>query len=135
MIEFSDSLEGVCAGDLLGFFRHWSQPPSPDTFLEILRNSDYVVLARDTVSDRVVGYITAISDGISCAYIPHLEVLEPFRGRGIGSELVRRLLGRLGDLYMVDLMCDPELQPFYVRLGFQPGSGMMRRNYIRQKCE
>src|SRR5947209_1680422 len=120
MIDFIDSLDGVAADDLRGFFQHWSQQPSAETFLRILQSSDHVVLARDTDSGRVVGYVTAISDGISCAYIPHLEVLEPYRGRGIGSELVRRLLDRLDGLYMVDLICDPDLQPFYARLGFRP---------------
>lgn len=86
MISFTDSTNGVADGDLQGFFQHWAQRPSPETHLAILRSSDYVVLARDSENGRVMGYITGITDGISCAYIPHLEVLESFRGQGIGSE-------------------------------------------------
>ena len=33
---------------------------------------------------------------------------------------------------MVDLMCDPEVQPFYARLGLRPASGMLRRRHERQ---
>jgi predicted N-acetyltransferase YhbS len=66
------------------------------------------------------------------AYIPLLEVLPAYQGQGIGSELVRRMLAKLADLYMVDLLCDPGMQPFYERLGMRPTTGMLRRNYDRQ---
>jgi ribosomal protein S18 acetylase RimI-like enzyme len=87
------------------------------------------------VAGPVVGFITAISDGVSAAYIPHLEVLPAYQGRGIGSELVRRMLARLRGLYMIDLTCDPDVQPFYARLGMRPSTGMLVRNYDRQACE
>lgn len=98
----------------------------------MLTNSEHVVLAVDSDTDRVVGYITAITDGVLAAYIPHLEVLPDFQGRGIGSELVRRMLAQLEGFYMVDLICDSELQPFYARFGMKPYSGMIVRNYERQ---
>jgi GNAT superfamily N-acetyltransferase len=55
-----------------------------------------------------------------------------YRGRGIGTELMRRMLDTLRALYMIDLLCDPELQPFYARLGMRPATGMLVRNYDRQ---
>ena len=67
------------------------------------------------------------------SYISHLEVLPEFRGRGIGSELVRRMLDTLSHLYMVDLVCDPDVQPFYEALGLQRFSAMIRRNYAASK--
>ena len=36
---------------------------------------------------------------------------------GTGQTKVRRLLAQLDGLYMVDLCCDAELEPFYRRLG------------------
>lgn len=33
------------------------------------------------------------------------------------------------DIYMVDLLCDEELQPYYERLGMLKAHGMMVRNY------
>ena len=128
MIEYSDSLEGVEPPQLDGFFVGWPSPPSPERHLELLRGSAAVVLARD--GDAVVGFVTAISDGVLSASIPLLEVLPAYRGRGIGSELVRRLLAALDGLYMIDLSCDAELEPFYARLGFRPlERGMGIRNY------
>jgi len=47
---------------------------------------------RDTENGRVVGFVTAVSDGVVSAFLPLLEVLPEYQGRGIGSELVRRML-------------------------------------------
>jgi GNAT superfamily N-acetyltransferase len=135
MISYLYTSEGIAPRHLEGFFTHWLYPPAPETFLRILHGSSAIVLAFDSELERVVGYITAISDGVSCAYIPHLEVLETQRGRGIGTELVRRMLEKLQHLYMIDLMCDPDLQPFYARLGLRPGTGMIIRNFDRQRCD
>ncbi len=132
MIRYRDDVEGVCAEQLIGFFEGWPRRPSPETHLHLLRKSTHVVVAVDDESGRVVGFITAITDGVLAAYIPFLEVLPDHQGRGIGRGLVSRMLGRLSSLYMVDLFCDPELQVFYSGLGMKPATGMMIRNYARQ---
>lgn len=131
-MHYQRSLEGVTADQLHGFFVGWPNPPSAATHWRLLQGSQHFVLALDEATGQVVGFITAISDGVLSAYIPHLEVLPAYQGRGIGSELVRQLLDQLRELYMVDLICDPELQPFYERLGLRPWSGMVLRNYDRQ---
>lgn len=135
MITYTDSLDDVTRDHLQGgFFVGWPNPPSAETHYRILVNSAAIMLAR--IPDRtVVGFITAISDGISCAYIPHLEVLPAYQGRGIGTELLRRMLAKLRHLYMIDLVCDPELQLFYERLGMRSVTGMVVRNYDRQAGE
>jgi ribosomal protein S18 acetylase RimI-like enzyme len=132
MISYIDTIEGIAAEHLHGFFVGWPNPPAPATHLRILAGSYAVLLARDDTSGAVVGFITAISDGVSCAYIPHLEVLPAYQGHGIGSELVCRMHDRLRQIYMIDLICDTDVQPFYVRLGMQPHAGMILRNYDRQ---
>ena len=128
-VEYAESADGVEADDLTGgFFVGWPQPPSPERHLEMLRGSSHVVLAR--ADGRVIGFVTAISDGVLSAYIPLLEVLPAYQGQGIGGELVRRLLAQLEGLYMVDLCCDAELERFYHRLGLLTlDRGMGRRNY------
>ena len=131
MITYTDSLEGITADHLRGgFFEGWQNPPTPETHLRILKGSSAVVLAVD--NDRVVGFITSISDGVVSAYIPLLEVLPAFRGKGIGSELMRRMLDKLRHLYGVDLVCDADLQPFYQRFGMRPYTAMIYRNYSAQ---
>ena len=132
MIRYTDELEGISADQLHGgFFVGWPNPPSAETHLNILQSSYAIVLALDT-TNQVVGFINAISDGVLSAYIPLLEVLPEYERQGIGSELTRRMLARLSDLYMVDLLCDDDLQPFYARLGLTPATGMLMRNYANQ---
>jgi predicted N-acetyltransferase YhbS len=135
MIVYRDSADELNEDAVTGLFGHWGQSPAPVDILRILRGSAHVVLAVDEESGQVIGYITAISDGVSAAYIPHLEVRTEWQGQGIGSELVQRMLTTLSHLYMIDLICDEDLQPFYARLGFRPWTGMIVRNYKRQACD
>jgi GNAT superfamily N-acetyltransferase len=135
MIAYTASLDSVTVEHLPGgFFVGWPNPPAPPTHFPILRRSAAIVLVR-TGDGKVVGFITTISDGASCAYIPHLEVLPAYQGKGIGSELVRRMLARLQHLYMIDLQCDPDVQPFSMRMGMRLATGMLIRNYDRQACD
>jgi ribosomal protein S18 acetylase RimI-like enzyme len=133
MPRYTDSLVGVTPAMLAGFFEGWPSPPSPEAHLRILRGSAHVGLAID--DGRVVGFIAAVGDGVMCAYITLLEVLPAYRGRGIGSALARRLVGRLEHLYMIDVVCDAGVVPFYERLGMKAATGATLRRYERQPCE
>ncbi len=134
MVSYTDSMDGITADRLAGFFDGWKKPPSPETHLKLLEGSRAVVLAVDEADGNVVGFITAVGDGILSAYIPLLEVLPEYRGQGIGSQLVRRMLDKLKNLYMIDVTCDPEVQSFYLRFGMKRSVGMMIRNYDRQSA-
>ncbi len=133
-VIYSTDASTLSPAALDGFFVDWPVRPSPERHLEILRGSDYVVLAREGEEGRVVGFVTAISDGVLSAFIPLLEVLPERQGQGIGSELVRRILAELEEFYMVDLMCDPELQPFYERFEMMllGGMGLRRRRLLAE---
>ena len=128
MIVYDTSLEGVGTDDLEGFFVGWPSPPSPEQHLALLRGSEHVVLAQEEGSRRVVGFVNVIGDGVLSAYVPLLEVLPEYQGRGIGGELVRRALDLVRDRYMVDTCCDEELVAFYERFGMQRVVGMVLRN-------
>jgi len=132
VIEYSHSVEDITPDYLHGFFVGWPNPPTPETHLRLLRNSDAVVLAVDTATGQVAGFITAITDGVLAAYLPFLEVLPAYQHQGIGQTLVRRMLERLQDLYMIDLLCDADTQPFYEQFGMHHAVGMCARNYGRQ---
>ena len=128
VIAYETDMSGVTAGNLQGFFVGWPTAPSPDRHVALLRGSDYAVVARDSETGRVVGFVSAHGDGVLSAYIPLLEVLPTYQSRGIGTELVRRLLELLEGHYMIDLACDEELVPFYERFGMVRGVGMALRN-------
>jgi len=132
MIKYVFTARGISLEQLRGFFVGWQNPPSPETHLRLLNNSDEVVLAIDQETEMVVGFITAITDHVLSAYIPLLEVLAEYRGKGIGRELVGLMLERLADLYMIDLICDQQLQAFYAKQGMIEATGMMMRNHDNQ---
>jgi ribosomal protein S18 acetylase RimI-like enzyme len=126
-VEYRDFANGLSEADLQGFFVGWPEAPSPAIHLRLLQESDHVFIAIESESGRVVGFITAISDGVLMAYVPLLEVLPEYQRRGIGSELVRRMLERLSPLYGVDVICDPEVEPFWERFGMKRSMGMVLR--------
>ncbi|WP_374017137.1 GNAT family N-acetyltransferase [Paenibacillus thiaminolyticus] len=129
---YKNSLDGITSDMLQGFFVDWPNPPAPDTHLRLLKQSSKVILAVDDTANQVVGFITAISDGILSAYLPLLEVLPAYKNKGIGKELVTRMLTELDDIYMIDLCCDDDLVPYYDKLGMTKTNGMILRNYNRQ---
>lgn len=129
MIEYRTSLKNITGPQLDGFFEGWPAPPSPEMHLKLLEQSDCIVLATETESGQVVGFITAVTDHVLSAYIPLLEVLPEYRKQGIGKTLIRRMIELLNGIYMIDLTCDSNVQPFYKSVGMQPMSGMMIRNY------
>ena len=129
MIHYTESTERVSAHQLQGFFVGWPTPPSRATHLEILEGSDNVILAIDDQTGNVVGFVTAVTDGVLTAFIPLLEVLPEYRHQGIGTELLRRMLKTLKDFYSIDLICDADMTSFYKALGMTAGTGMTIRNY------
>lgn len=135
MIEYFTSIENFSPEMLTGFFVGWPDPPSPERHLDILDAADHIVLAVDRETGQVAGFINAISDGLHAAYIPLLEVLPEYQKQGIGKELVERILVEIGPLYMIDLLCDTDVQPFYRKLGMVNATGMRIRNFAHQSAE
>lgn len=109
-----------------GFFVGWPAPPSAQQLVDVMDGSYRRVWALER--DRVVGYVSAISDGVLNAFIPWLEVHPDYQGRGVGSELMRRILKELDGMYAVDLACDPELLGYYEQRGFVAGHAAHRRD-------
>lgn len=126
---YKNTLDGISSDMLKGFFVDWPNPPDPDTHLKMMKNSSKVIIAVDDNWNRVIGFITAISDGVLSAYIPFVEVLPAYKNKGIGSELFNRMLTELGEIYMIDLCCDEDLIPYYERFGMMESTGMVLRNY------
>jgi ribosomal protein S18 acetylase RimI-like enzyme len=132
MINYVYSSERITADQLQGFFVEWPNPPSPEIHLQLLQKSDEVILAVDSSNGKIVGFITAITDHVLSAYIPLLEVLPVYQHQEIGKTLVQKMLERLSAYYMIDLLCDTELQSFYEQFGMRHTTGMFFRNYDKQ---
>ncbi len=132
IIYWEDSAELTAAQLMGGFFVGWPNPPSTEKHLELLQNSYACILALDDTSNEVVGFVNAVSDGVLTAYIPLLEVLPAYQKQGIGAALMERIIAKLSHLYMIDLLCDVELQSFYSQFAMRPATGMLIRNYENQ---
>ncbi|MFA5522836.1 MAG: GNAT family N-acetyltransferase [Tissierellales bacterium] len=127
---YSDDLRQLEIGE--GFFEGWPNPPSKEMHRKILEKSYKSLVAIDEKSNKIIGFINAVSDGVLSAYIPLLEVLPEYQKQGIGSKLVIKMLEELNDFYMVDLCCDESLQAFYEKLGMMKSQAMIYRNYKYQ---
>lgn len=71
--------------------------------------------------NRLVGYVSAVSNGATDGYIQDLMVHPDHQRRGIGTELVRRAIEalRADGIYMISVIYgDAALRPFYEKFGF-----------------
>ena len=95
--------------------------------MRMLTGSDLFVLAVEEETGQVVGFVAALTDGVQGAFITLLEVLPTHQGQGIGQALMTEILDRLSHIQTIELMCDPDLVPFYARFGMKESHGMVLR--------
>lgn len=70
--------------------------------------------------DKLVGYVDSVSNGVTDAYIQDLMVHPDHQGKGIGTELMNRMIALLRSrhIFMISVVFDDMLRPFYKRFGF-----------------
>ena len=116
--------------DLLELHRSawWAEGRTPQDLRELLLHSDVALGLRDPASGRLVAFARALSDRVARAMVYDVLVHPDHRGRGLGEEVVRRLLERpeLQRVATVELHCLAELVPFYARLGFVEAAADLR---------
>lgn len=84
--------------------------------------------AIDDASGALVGFTRVLTDGVFLAMILDVIVQVDRRGDGIGGQLVAAVLDdpRIGEVRSIELVCQPELVPFYRRWGFTDKVGRSR---------
>ena len=82
----------------------WSAAEKPDQLHQALVASHSLISAWDDA--RLVGLGNAISDGHLVVYYPHLIVHPEYQGRGVGSEIMRRLMRRYNGFHQQMLVAD-----------------------------
>jgi len=95
----------------------WSSAEKPELLHSALVASHSIFSAWD--GDKLVGLGNAISDGFLVVYYPHLIVLPQYQGRGIGTELMRRLMERYAGFHQHMLVADGRATDFYRKCGFE----------------
>ena len=66
----------------------------------------------------LVGAGRALADGVDCSYICDVAVLPSHQGKGIGKEIVSRLIVKSKDHRKIILYAVPGKEIFYMKLGF-----------------
>ena len=116
-IEFDNQLD-IPQESILSLYRaaEWSSANKPDQLHRGLTNSDSIVTAWQ--ADQLVGLANAISDGHLVVYYPHVVVHPDLQGRGIGKEMMRRLMERYKDFHQHSILADKDAVGFFERCGF-----------------
>src|SRR4051794_34696879 len=95
----------------------WSSANKPNELYNALTNSETLITAWE--DQKLVGLGNAISDGFLTVYYPHLLVLPEYQGKGIGTELMRRLMARYQGFHQHMLVADGRALDFYQKCGFE----------------
>ena len=105
---------------------YWAAGRSRETQDRLIDEAARVVGVYD--GERQVGFCRAATDGVSFVYLADVYLLEEYRGRGLGEELVREMVERepLSDLKW--LLHTTDMHPLYRKLGFDtPSFKVMER--------
>ena len=95
-----------------------------EKFKRMIENTGRTVVALE--GPRVVGFARALCDEVSNGYISMVAVAADVRGRGVGSELVRRLIGTDAGVTWV-LRAGRGSGGFWEKMGFKPSEVAMER--------
>jgi ribosomal protein S18 acetylase RimI-like enzyme len=131
MIQFADFSHPLDLDELARLFDSvgWQhRTRDRQRLAQMVRGSMLGAVALD--GGRLVGFARAISDGAFNAYVSTVAVLPAYQRRGIGRELIRRLLDGQDHLQFV-LHAGAPVHPFYVACGFRPAPDMLRRDRSR----
>lgn len=109
----------------------WTAHRPSDVVEKSLRNSQLVFVACSP-QGSVVGAARVLTDFTYLAMVLDVMSSKAHRGEGIGAALMDAIIEHpsLQQVDSIELVCQPELQPFYARWGFTGDvgrSGLMRR--------
>lgn len=94
----------------------WAAAEKPEKLLAGLEGSSALVTAWN--GESLVGVGNAISDGHLVVYFPHLLVAREYRSRGVGREIMARLMRRYEGFHQQVVLADAEAADFFRRCGF-----------------
>ncbi|MBK8905168.1 MAG: GNAT family N-acetyltransferase [Anaerolineaceae bacterium] len=80
-------------------------------------NSRFICFVYD--SGQLIAAGRALADGKDCSYICDVAVHPGYQGRGLGKEVVARLVDFSKDHKKIILYAAPGKEPFYKKLGFK----------------
>lgn len=96
---------------------------NPDLLVRAIRNSSFVVTARNGAGE-LVGLARAVSDDATICYLQDILVDPAFQGSGVGRALLEAVQARYRHVRQTVLLTDdePGQRAFYEALGFTEGA-------------
>ncbi|MFE5597832.1 GNAT family N-acetyltransferase [Streptomyces coelicoflavus] len=88
----------------------------PESLATVYGNSRYMCFVY--AGDALVGAGRALADGADCAYIADVAVHPEHQGRGLGSDIIRKLVELAAGHKKIILYAAPGTEAFYRGLGF-----------------
>lgn len=115
VFKFNEKLSVKALADLreaVGWNRMENEYKNP------LMTSYYHIAAYE--DNKLIGYIDCVSNGVTDAYIQDLMVCPDHQGKGVGTELMNKMIEQLKEkhIYMISVVYEEGLKPFYERFGF-----------------
>ncbi len=115
----------------------WMTDRTPADVQHLLQHSDLVIAITHQPTNQLVGFVRVLTDYAYVALILDVIVAEPHRGSGVGAVLLDAVVSHpaLADVRSLELVCQPDLIPFYRRWGFTEQVGtsrLMRRTTDRR---
>ena len=122
--------EPISPEQLIKLFKQtgWANARDPLEIQQMLDRSHFTLGVWD--EDQLIGFSRVITDDRYRALIDDVVVDSAYRGQGIASEMLDKMLKRMQHIEEIMLDCAPELEGFYARFGFQVkrSSSMLLRN-------
>ena len=103
----------------------------PDLIAKAFAGSLCVLAAYE--DGKLAGVIRAVGDGASILYIQDIAICPGMQRKGVGTALVRALLGRFPSVYQTVLMTDDvrSSESFYKSLGFSEVSDINCKAFVK----
>lgn len=136
-LELDDSKDRIDRTEVHRFISevsYWGEGRPRETQDRLIDEASRVVGLYD--GNRQIGFCRAFTDGIAAAYLADVYVLEEYRGRGLGEELVREIVENGPDAGVKWLLHTTDMHPLYRKFGFEePNYKVMERRSTRNESE